>query len=109
MREEGRNPALGWILLAVGIVVVLLIIAASVLQRPAPPGAKIVNEPLPADHPVGPCYECHKGMATGEQIQSKRVPEPHPAEKCSECHEGYLADPGSSQPVTALPPPGGSP
>lgn len=89
MDEKGRPPRwLGIVLAALVVVVVAAVIAASVMQRPAPAGTAILGKPLPEDHPPGPCYQCHRGMSTGQEIYSQRLPEDHPAERCSECHEG---------------------
>jgi len=108
-KEQGHSRAFAWLLLGLVVLVIVIVAVVSLLQRPAPPGTEIVNQALPANHPGGPCYQCHEGMATGAEIQSKRLPDQHPAERCSQCHKGYGADPDRREPVSPLPPPGGSP
>jgi hypothetical protein len=110
MTGPSRARGLAWLLMGLVITVILVIVLSSLLQRPAPPGLEIVGKPVPAKHPAGPCYECHKGMATGAEIQGKRVPAPHPTEQCSQCHAGYQAGPDSPrEPIRDLPPSGGGP
>jgi hypothetical protein len=95
METEARRRKLGWVLLGVSMVLVGGIIAASFLQRPAPPGTQIMNKELPKKHPAGPCYQCHKGMATADAIQGKTLPTHHPGNDCAQCHEGYRSDQGA--------------
>ena len=98
MDENESLPRwLGIVLVGIVVVIVAAVITASVLQRPAPPGTAILNQPLPEDHPPGLCYECHRGMGTGQDIYGHRLPEEHPSEKCSQCHEG------AGEPVIAQP------
>lgn len=105
MSENERSPRwLGAILLVVVVAIVAAVIAASVMQRPAPPGEAIVNQPLPDNHPPGPCYECHRGMGTGQEIYGNRLPEGHPSERCSQCHEG-AGEPTIAKPGIPEPPP----
>jgi hypothetical protein len=104
MEEENRFPRwAGIALVALVIVIVAIIITASVMQRPAPPGTAIVGQALPEDHPPGPCYQCHEGMSTGQEIDGRKLPEDHPTERCSQCHEG------ATQPATVEPGVPGSP
>jgi len=94
-------------LVALVILIVAVVITASVVQRPAPAGTAIVGQALPDNHPPGPCYQCHKGMSTGQEIYGRRLPEDHPAERCSQCHEGAI-EPAIAQPGVPGPPPGES-
>ncbi len=104
MDERDRSPRwLAIVLVVVVIVVVAAVITASVMRRPAPAGTAILGKSLPEDHPPGPCYECHRGMSTGQEIYGQKLPEDHPAERCSQCHEGAgepaIVQPGMPQPT----------
>jgi hypothetical protein len=92
MTQAKRPRPRAWFLLVPAVIVVGLIVASSFFERPAPPGEQIVNQVLPDKHPTGPCYGCHKGMATAEQLQGRPVPSPHPSEHCDQCHEGLAGD-----------------
>ena len=103
MDKRDRPPRwLGILLVAIVVLIVAAVITASIVQRPAPPGTAILGQALPEDHPPGPCYQCHKGMSTGQEVYGHRVPEDHPADRCSQCHEGAgepaIAQPGMRQP-----------
>jgi hypothetical protein len=93
MEDMKRRRLRAWLLLAPAIIIVGLIVGSSFLQKAAPPGAQIVNQTVPARHPAGPCYQCHKDMPTGAQLQGRPIPQPHPTDRCAECHEGYSAAP----------------
>jgi cytochrome c553 len=104
MGEKGRSPRwLSILLVAIVVLIVAAVIAVSIVQRPAPPGAAILGKALPENHPPGPCYRCHKGMGTGQEVHGRTLPEDHPADRCAPCHEGSdepaIAQPGTPQSV----------
>lgn len=84
-----RRRRAAWALIGLAGMVVIALVLLSVRQQPAPNALEILGQPVPADHPIGPCYECHKGMSKWSQIEGRATPDGHPSLSCAQCHEGY--------------------
>lgn len=84
-----RRRRILFVLLSITGGVVISLVFFSLVQHPTPSGREILGKSVPPEHPAGPCYNCHKGMAKGREIQAKAAPAGHPREACAQCHEGY--------------------